>query len=356
MFKNICAAVALLLLLGGCKPNDGGDKFDRTAMLTNLGNNIVLPAHQQFSASATALKAKKDSFIGNPSSVTLDSLKSAFLAAYTSYMAVETYSFTASGELRNLNVFATDTAQVNSNIVAGTYDLNTANNIRAKGFPAIDYLLFGRSSSEIINLFSVDANAANRKQYLTDLTTEIETTASGAAIAWNNSLPQFINASGTDVGSSAGMLVNDLSFASERCRRERVGNSLGYIGVISSGNIAPDLVEAHNSAYSKELLAENLRQLKTLYEGGSGSGFDDYLIYLNAEYNGQPLAPAISNQFDLVIQKAEIIPVNYSTALTTNRPDMESLFLELKKLTVMLKVDMSSQLGVIINYSDNDGD
>jgi predicted lipoprotein len=356
MLKYICTCAALLFLLNGCKPKDGGDKFDRAGMLTNLGNNVIVPAHQQFNIAAAALKTKKNSFIGNPSSLTLDSLKASFLSAYTAYMKVETYSFTASGEMRNLNVFVTDTTQINTNISTGTYNLTAANNIQAKGFPAIDYLLFGRSSNDIINLFTTDVNAAKRIQYLNDITNEIETVAGNVASSWNSSLTQFTSASGTDVGSSVGMLVNDLSFEMERCRRERVGNSLGYIGFISSGNIAPYLVEAYHSVYSKELLAENLRQLKTLYEGGSGSGFDDYLTYLNAEYNGQPLAPAISNQFDLVIQKTEAIPVGFSTALTTNKPEMESLFLELKKLTVMLKVDMSSQLGVIINYSDNDGD
>lgn len=356
MLKYIYAAAALLILLNGCKPKDGGDKFDRAGMLTNLGNNIILPAHQQFNNSAAALKTMKDSFTGNPSSVTLDSLKAAFLSAYTAYMKVEAYSFTASGETRNLNVFVTDTTQINTNISTGTYNLSAANNIQAKGFPAIDYLLFSRSSNEIVNLFTTDVNAAKRIQYLNDITNEIETVSASASTEWNNSLSQFIGASGTDIGSSVGMLVNDLSFESERCRRERVGNSLGYIGFISSGNVDAHFLEAYHSAFSKELLAANLRELKKLYEGGTGNGFDDYLVYLNAEYNGQPLAPAISNQFDLVIQKAEIITVDYATALTTKRPDMESLFLELKKLTVMLKVDMSSQLGVIINYSDNDGD
>lgn len=356
MFKYICAAVALLILLNGCKPKDGGDKFDRAGMLTNLGNNVIVPAYQQLSIAASALKTKKDSFTGNPSSVTLDSLKAAFLIAYTSFMKVETYSLIPNSETRNLNVFVTDTTQINTNISTGTYNLSAANNIKAKGFPAIDYLLFSRSDSEIVTLFTTDANAAKRIQYLNDIANEIEFVSSNAASSWNSYLTQFISASGTDIGSSVGMLVNDLSFELERCRRERVGNSLGYIGFISSGNVDAHFLEAYHSAYSKELLAANLRELKTLYEGGTGNGFDDYLVYLNAEYNGQALAPAISNQFDLVIQKAEIIPVDYATALTTNRSDTESLFLELKKLTVMLKVDMSSQLGVIINYSDNDGD
>jgi len=350
------AVVATILFLNGCSPKEGSDKFDRTALLTNLGNNLIVPAHQQFGTAVADLKAKKDAFIGNPSSVTLDSLKVVFLLAYTSYAKVETYSFTSSGDIRNLNVFTTDTAKINSNISTGIYNLSTADNIKAKGFPAIDYLLYSRSENEIINLFTADGQATNRKQYLSDITNEIEAVAAGAAAAGSNDLPQFIAASGTDIGSSVGMLVNDLSFQVERCRRERVGNALGYIGIISSGTINPYLVEAYFASYSKELLAEHVRQLKLLYEGGTGTGFDDYLEYLNAEYNGQPLAPAISGQFDLIIQKAEQIPVDFQTALVTNKPEMESLFLELKKLTVMLKVDMSSQLGVIINYSDNDGD
>jgi predicted lipoprotein len=346
----------LMLLLNGCKPKDGGDKFDRAAMLTNLGNNVIIPAHQNMQVLAITLKQKKDAFVVNPSSTSLDSLKVAFKAAYLAYQAVETYSFTPSANVRYLNVFATDTNQINNNIATGSYDLTAANNIKAKGFPAIDYLLFSRSQSEILNLFTALPLATNRKQYLNDITNDIESIANEAATGWSNYLSQFISAAGTDVGSSVGMLVNDLSFESEKCRRERVGNALGYVGPVSSGSLAPETLEGYFSATSKELLVKNLQSLKLVYEGGTGSGFDDYLTYLNADYNGQPLATALSAQFDLVLQKAQAVPVDYATAVTTNRPDMESLFLELKKLTVMLKVDMSSQLGVIINYTDNDGD
>jgi predicted lipoprotein len=357
MLKYLSVACLVVLFLNGCVDNKG-DEFDRTALLTNLGNNVIIPAHQNFSSATISLKQKKDAFISTPSSVTLDSLKAAFLSAYTSFMQVEAYSFTNSEGIRNLNAFVTDTVQINSNVSSGVYDLNTANNIQAKGFPAIDYLLYSRSNNEIINLFTVDASAANRKQYLNDITNEIETVAATAAASWSNNISQFISASGTDVGSSIGMLVNDLSFEIERCRRERVGNSLGYIGLINSGTPIPSSVEAFYSAYSKELLIANLAACKEVYTGGAGTetGFDDYLAYLNADYNGQPLSSTITNQFDICFQKAQSIPDSFSTAVTTNKPEMESLFLELKKLTVLLKVDMSSQLGVIINYSDNDGD
>jgi len=356
LLKYTCASLLLILLLNGCKEKKKGDDFNRTDLLTNISNNIILPAHQNFSGAATLLKQKKDAFVSSPSSVTLDSLKTAFKTAYLVYMQVETYSFMPSENVKNLNVFPTDTAQVGTNIATGTYNLDAANNIRAKGFPAIDYLLFSWSEGEIINLFTVDASATNRKQFLNDITNEIETVSSTANTAWNSYVSQFVTASGTDVGSSVGMLVNDLSFELERCRRERVGVPLGYVGLINSGTTSSQSAEAYYSGYSKELLIENLQSCKEIYIGGSGTGFDDYLDFLDADYNGQPLASTITNQFDIAIQKAQAVPVDFPTAVTTNKTEMESLFLELKKLTVLVKVDMSSQLGVIINYSDNDGD
>ena len=99
-----------------------------------------------------------------------------------------------------------------------------------------------------------------------------------------------------------------------------------------------------------------MQKSKALYTGGNGTGFDDYLDFVNATYDSSPLSSAISNQFDVTIQAAQNVPVGFSQAVNSNKQQMETLFLELKKLTVMLKVDMSSQLGVVINYSDNDGD
>lgn len=350
---KIAAACCCIVLLSACIKKKKDD-FNRTDLLSNLYSNIILPDYQTFNTSAGVLKASADAFMASPDAAKLDSLKAAYMAAYKNFQAVEVYDFSPASDLRNvLNSFPPDTNQINGNIASGSYNLSTVNNIRAKGFPAVDYLLFGKSGSEVVSLFNTEAN---RRQYLADVVNEISSKAASAVSAWSAFQSSFVNASGTDVGSSVGMLVNDLSFAMERNRRERTGNALGYIGIVSGGVVAPDAVEAFYSAYSKELLIENLEKLKTLYEGGSGTGFDDYLNHLNADYNGTPLSTEISNQFGKAILAAQNVPVAYSTAVTTNNAEMQTLFLELKKLTVLLKVDMSSQLGVIINYSDNDGD
>lgn len=352
--KTISFIALLSVALYGCKP-EKKDGYDQGAMLSNIANNVIVPAHQHFSNTAATLKLKTEAFTANPTQQNLTDLKLAFLATYEAYMQVETYDFSPSAGLRNLNVFATDSDQINSNITSGNYNLDAAINIGAKGFPAIDYLLYREEANAIVNAFT-GSGAANRRQYLNDLATEINTVAGSALSGWNGYTGTFTSATGTDIGSSVGMLVNDIAFETEKCRRERVGNSLGYVGFISSGTIHPRLLEAYNAKHSKELLIANLQQLQVLYEGSTGQGFDDYLAYINADYYGEPLSTAISTQFEVAIAKANAVNGDFETALSTNKPQMEELFLELKKLTVMLKVDMSSQLGVVINYSDNDGD
>jgi hypothetical protein len=43
-------------------------------------------------------------------------------------------------------------------------------------------------------------------------------------------------------------------------------------------------------------------------------------------------------------------------ALTNNPQAIEDVYNELKKLVVLTKIDMTTQLGIVITYLDNDGD
>ncbi len=118
----------------------------------------------------------------------------------------------------------------------------------------------------------------------------------------------------------------------------------------------PGKVESFYGGHSKALIVANLKALKRLFQGGNGIGFDDYLNDINAEFNGTPLANEINDQFDRAINAVNAIPGDLPQAVTTNFTEADNAFLQCKILVVRLKVDMSSQLGVSINYADNDGD
>jgi predicted lipoprotein len=100
----------------------------------------------------------------------------------------------------------------------------------------------------------------------------------------------------------------------------------------------------------------NLQAGKNLFTGGTGVGFDDYPQLKEASFQGVPLNEEISSQYDKCIALATAINTDFRTALVNDKPKMEALFLELKKLTVLIKVDLASAVGVTISYTDNDGD
>jgi predicted lipoprotein len=227
--------------------------------------------------------------------------------------------------------------------------------VKARGFPALDYLLFQSTDEQAI----VDGvnNFQYAKKYLNDVANDVSSNITAVYDDWNTAyINTFINATGIDAGSSTAILINTWAQYTERTRRERVGNALGYIGFVNSGSINEKLLEAFYAGYSKELLIANLQAGKNLFTGGSGQGFDDYPAVKEASYQGTPLNEEISKQYDKCIAAANAISSDFKTALVNEKPKMETLFLELKKLTVLIKVDLASAVGVTISYTDNDGD
>jgi predicted lipoprotein len=344
----------LLLSTSGCKEKK--TDFDRKPLLENLGNNIIIPAYKNAHEKALALKNAITDFTASPDVAKLQAAKLAFKEAYNAWQAIEFYDFAKGAGLSyGLNNFPPDTAKIQSNILSGNYDLLTGANVKARGFPALDYLLFQSTDEQAI----VDGvnNFQYAKKYLNDVANDVSSNITAVYDDWNTAyINTFINATGIDAGSSTAILINTWAQYTERTRRERVGNALGYIGFVNSGSINEKLLEAFYAGYSKELLIANLQAGKNLFTGGSGQGFDDYPAVKEASYQGTPLNEEISKQYDKCIAAANAISSDFKTALVNEKPKMETLFLELKKLTVLIKVDLASAVGVTISYTDNDGD
>lgn len=347
------AVVLLFLQTSACKEKKSD--YDRKPLLENLGNNVIVPAYKQAQTKSLALKVAIADFTAAPDVPKLQATKTAFKEAYIAWQAVENFDFgKATGLTLTLNNFPADTVRILSNLSSGSYDLNQAGNLRAKGFPALDFILFSVSDE---NMFVNTVGNFHTKQYLNDVAADISNNITAVYDDWNAGyLNTFTAATNLDLGGSVSILCNSWAQYTERSRRERVGNSLGYVGLIATGNIDTKMLEAFYSNYSKELLIANLQAGKNIFTGGAGIGFDDYPQVKEASFQGVPLNEEIANQYDKCIAAANQISTDFKTALTSDKPKMESLFLELKKLTVLVKVDLASAVGVTISYADNDGD
>lgn len=360
------------ILISSCKKDkeeepSPEDSFDKSGMLANIADNIIMPQYLGFKIKVDSLQLLTTGFISAPNSITLSSLQSEFTEAYRSYQWISTFEFgPAEADIirANFNTFPCDTTQINSNIVAGTYDLASVSNIDAKGFPGIDFLLYGSSQNNayILSLYTTSGTAANAKNYLTALVNELKTKTDVLINAWSTSggnyTGTFKESTGSDVGSSIGMLVNQLNYDFELLKNARVGIPLGKK---SLGVPLPEKVESYYSQQSLLLAMEHIKNVENIYLGRAkdntdGKGFDDYLAHLNVQYGSGSLNDAIQNKFISAKNKLSLIPGTLSDAVITNTAIVDAAYLELQQLVILLKVDMPSALGVSITYVDSDGD
>lgn len=357
--KNLLGIFLSVAVLGlaSCKNDDpnepSGEGFDKEEMLENIGENVILANYSQLKNSVDGLESKAEAFELSKNETSLNALRDQFTAAHLAWQQCSPFEFGPAADLNlrlALNTFPTDTAKINQNITNGSVDFNAAQNADAKGFPALEYLFFEQSVGDAVSKLSkpevwayVDANI----NFISDLVDQVNQ-------KWESDyLTEFKTNTGSSVGSSLGMLVNELNYDFELIKNAKIGIPLGKKTL---GEPQLDQIEAPYSKTSLALAIANLSAVEALFAGADGSGLDDYLDALGAQYNGEDLSAAIKAGFEESELALESIESDLTTAISDNPNQVENAYAALQNLVVLLKVDMPSQLGVQITYQDNDGD
>ena len=78
--------------------------------------------------------------------------------------------------------------------------------------------------------------------------------------------------------------------------------------------------------------------------------------FVNAQYNGENLSIATNNQFQLIKDNLSQLNDPLSNEILTNKVNVSNAYENMQQLVPLIKVDMTSALGVLITYQDNDGD
>lgn len=340
--------------------------FDRAAMLANLGNNLIVPSYQAFGAAVDDMQSAVATFAADPTTGSLDQMRAALKAARLSWQNVSMFQFgpAETVALRGLlNTYPTNMDKIEENISSGTYVLGTIENIPAGGFPAMDYLMHGNEVSDdaLLALFTSDANAANRLKYLTDNADFIKSNADFVVNEWNagggNYIATYLGSEkgGSDVGSSLGETINAMVLHFERFTRD---GKIGIpAGVRSAGVPRPKTTEAFYGGYSIELAAENLAAIKKLYTGAGFSGQEGIGLQENLEFlEATDLAGDIASTMDQSLDAINGLADPLKTQIDADVDKVVSAFTTMQDLVVLLKVDMTSLLGITITFQDNDGD
>lgn len=374
MKKFLPAFAALILLMMACHKdkdkNTPAPSYDRKAMLENIGNNIILPSYKGFADKTDSLWVACTAFTGNPSEASLLRAQNAWKEASAQWKQCELYNLGPVEDLllrTSIDAWPVNTANIET-VINTTSTIDNAyieqRSIYTKGLKAVEYLLFDPSgdNASLISRYTGGGLSENRKSYLTALSENLHHKATEVYEAWapekGNYVSVFINASGTDVGSSLGKLVNQMVGLTDQIANMKLATPLG---ITNGGVTQPDLVESPQSGTSLEEIKYNLTSLENTFLGRTVAGQDqqgpdDLLASLGATYNGQPLVRVIRKKMDSAIARINSIPPPLEEAVNNDPEAVNEAYTTVKELLVLLKVDMASSLGVLITYTDNDGD
>lgn len=345
--------------------SNGGEQQepDQKALLTNISDNLIVKDYQELAANAKILFDNASQLSETVAEDELVSTRDAFVAAYASWQKVGFYNFgpAETQGLLTLNLYPTDTSLILSNIESGSYNLSSASNSFAKGFPALDYLLFGNRESVQVSLARLSGKS-NSFEYIKDVAEEISLLADEVNNDWVNYSSTFKNNLGTSNGSGLSLMVNAWSQYMEiHIRNAKVGTPNGN-NVATNQRFGP-FPEKMEGFYSVEQTKNMLRTTAVAVlnfymgidrDGNDGEGIYDYLIKINAQ-NGT-LADDYKAQLEEIVSSIDKLDSNYETAILTQGDEVTSVFNSLKAAVALLKVDIVSALSISITYADNDGD
>lgn len=347
---------ALLFSITSCDKESESPDFDRGAMLVDLNTQVIQNAYSSNQAAFEQLDLDANQFYAEPTNLSLANLRESFRSAYLQFQHLKMFNFGyfESYEIRKaINTYPTDTAKIQSNINTGAYHLELAENVQAIGLPALDYLLFGRNDSDVLLSFTTDTDASNRLSYLTAVTLKMKNEIKAAAEAWSTESQDFVQTTGNDATGSTNILFNAFVQDIELLKNAKIGIPAGNQ---TGGSTLPNYAEAFFSDLSIELAIENVKALKNCFLGNNSIGFDDYIRDVESADVQISLADQIASKFDDCEQALISVGAPLSERVNSDNASVQVAYTEIKSLVTYVKTDMASALGLLITFSDNDGD
>ena len=356
-------ALLLFVFLTAC----GGGGFQREAMLENMTDNVIVPLHEDFVAETAVLRTTAYQFRDDPTAENLVQLQEVWVETAVAWKRLELFEFQAVMVLHNqIEKWPAKTEFIENfiSLEKDTIDEATIDGLGSpnKGLPAIEYLLFNPELDDAA-LLATFTDDPQRLAYMVATIENTDTKAQDLLAFWTEGSENYalVFAESDEFNGishdSISILANEMVLVMENIVGMKSGEPLG---ASDGGEPHPELVEAGYSETSIALIISNLTSFQQTFNGGNRAdeslGFDDYLIFLEADFEGQSLADVINNQAETAIAAWEAVGMPLKTAVVENPTAVQKASDETRTLLRLLKADMANHMGVVITFSDNDGD
>ena len=341
------------------------EQFDKQGLLQNLNNNYIIPSYSAYKNAILNLDSKVDDFVLNPNDSNLTLLRSQWQDALLKWQDVAFLNFGPSEYIlltSQTNTFPVDTLLIDSSISNGNWNFSFTSYFDAKGFQALDYLLNNRGQTDY-QICQSFHSSENKKLYIKEISTDLKNNINYVFDEWTSYSTEFMedyesNADGSAVSNIVNALCKHYEFY---VRRGKVGLPLGVFNGFSQQEM-PHLVECYHYGQSLPFAIRAVNAIQQFINGYSystgedGIGLEDYMDFVNAQYNGEDLSIATNNQLQLIIDNLNQLNDPLSNEILTNKVEVSNAYENMQQLVPLIKVDMTSALGVLITYQDNDGD
>ena len=347
------------------RPDDG---FNRKAMLENITMQIIVPAHDEFADALADLELAAQAFSADPTPDTLTTVQDVWRTASLARMALLSFRIGLVDDSllhHRLDNRPPRIKFIDENIIAGdqpiTNEYLESIGSSSVGLGALEYLLFDPvgGNDAVLAAFINAENADRRRELIVALAQNARQHGDELAAIWSaegdNYAQAFIAADmdGGELQGSMNMLFNQMVADLEEIVTSRLGKPAGKR---SNGAVRPDLVESLYAQQSLPRINATLAEMQVIFNGNDAAGFDDYLDYLDAEYENGRLSDAINAQFDVTIAALKALDQPLATSVESDLPAVETAIDEVNQLLVLFKADMANHLGVTLTFNDNDGD
>ena len=355
--------VGSLMVLCGCSQSGKNDPqnsgFDRKEMLRQYADNIVKPRFGVLQTSIDTLQTTTQTFVNQPTVQNLDLLQKSWIGTYEIWQSARGFNFGPAGEkgitkglVEEIGTYPASVTKIEATIKSTQFNFNNFER-DARGFLAVEYLLFNDTPTEIVKQFA----DKTRRDFLLAATGNIKTRVDAVVRDWVSYQNEFLANDGTDVGSSTSVVYNEFIRNYEAIKNFKVGLPLGKRP--GQTKAEPDKVEAFYSAESLRFIKANFKAVEDFYygrfDGKDGVGFKEYLETVEG---GKALLASTEAQLAIIKKALDAVPINtpFSQTIVKTPAPVEALHTELQRHTRFFKSDMSSVLGIAITFSSGDGD
>lgn len=369
--QGLLLAVVVGLALQGCV----AVRFDRQAMLGQVVDSVIVPAHRALAAEVELLDQAAAAFALRPDSAGLGRLQERWVAAEEAWKAVELFQFESLVLVHNTIEkrppretfieeavgdfsFPPEGGDVEGTRREGVERVEGLGST-TRGLAAVEYLIFpdldesdaGEGMAAVLGRME----DPSRRAFLLALTGNLVTKADELVAFWTPEGVDFgrtfreNSSDGADLQGSVSLLANRMIGLYETAMQVRLGMPMGRT---TDGVPRPDEVEAPRSGVSLALLRATVESVRLTFD----AGLDDYLDHLDSAPEDRRLSGRIHDQFAAVFRAMEAVDGPLRRAVSEDVRDVDALYEEMRTLLVLLKTEMAGLLGITVTFGDADGD